>query len=184
MPIRLSAAPAARVAAALLACAMPLAATVVAQPRPLSIPYQFTHSVNDSLAFAPDGERYVYIAVVAGREQLFTANADGSDPRQVTHGDADHEDPDWSPDGRRIAYVHMQGDAQVIHVMNADGSGDEALTPPDRHVIHPRWHPDGGRLAYCTTDDLDPPRKNASEIQEIDLGTRAITVLVTGGINT
>lgn len=155
-----------------------------AQPRPLSIPYQFTHSINDSLEFSPDGKRYVWIMVVAGREQLFVANADGSDPLQITHDDADHEDPDWSPDGMRIAYVHMQDGAQVIHVMNADGGGDEALTPPDRHVIHPRWHPDGKRMAYCTTDDLDPPRKNASEIQEIDLATRKISVLVTGGINT
>ena len=184
MPIRLPAALRGCVAAALFGCSISVAWPAGAQPRPLSIPYQFTHSINDSLAFSPDGKRYVYIVVVAGREQLFTANADGSDPMQITHGDIDHEDPAWSPDGKRIAYVHMQGDAQVIHVMDADGSGDEALTPRDRHVIHPQWHPDGKRLAYCTTDDLDPPRKNASEIQEIDIATRAITVLVTGGINT
>ena len=45
--------------AALLASAAPTPAA--AQARPLAIPYQFTHSINDSLEFAPDGKRYVWI---------------------------------------------------------------------------------------------------------------------------
>jgi len=159
-------------------------APALALPKPLAIPFQLTHSLVSDPSFSPDGKQFVYIIVVAGKEQLFIANADGTQSKQVTRDDADHEDPAWSPDGRRIAYVSMRDGSQVIHAMDIDGGHDEALTPPGIHVIHPRWHPGGKRLAYCTTDDLDPPRKNNAEIQEIDLATRRITTLVTGGINT
>lgn len=167
----------------LLSCAV-LPLTAAARYQPLTLPFQLTHSINDSPSFAPDGKRIVYITTVAGKEQLFSANVDGSDPVQLTHDDADHEDPAWSPDGKKIAYVSMHRDLSVVSMMDADGSHPEALTPASIHVIHPHWSPDSQRIVYCTTDDLDPPRKNTSEIQEIDLRTRRIKVLITGGINT
>ena len=44
---------------------------------PIGIAYQFTHSVNDSPTFSPDGQEMVLITVVAGREQLFRMRLDG-----------------------------------------------------------------------------------------------------------
>jgi TolB protein len=159
------------------------AAAQTAAPPGIAVP--ITHHETYDPSFSPDGKQMVYLVGVAGREQMFVANSDGSGARQLTHdADVDHEDPAWSPDGKRIAYVHMQAGTQTIHVMAIDGTGDERVTDPAIHVIHPRWHPDGNRLAFCTTDDLDPPRKNASEILVLDLRTRALKTLVSGGINT
>jgi TolB protein len=151
---------------------------------PLTIAYQFSHSVNDSPTLSPDGKEMVFIAVVAGREQLFRRMLDGSRITQLTRDDADHEDPAWSPDGRRIAYVLMRAGAEQIHLMNVDGSGDEPLTPDNVKTIHPNWHPNGGSLAYCTDDDLQPPKKNPAEIYSIDVATKKITKLIEGGVNT
>lgn len=152
--------------------------------RPLTIAYQFSHSVNDSPTLSPDGREMVFIAVVAGHEQLFRRMLDGSRIAQLTRDDADHEDPAWSPDGRRIAYVLMRGGLEQIHLMNVDGTGDEPLTPDNVKTIHPNWHPDGRSLAYCTDDDLQPPKKNPAEIYSIDVTTRKITKLIEGGVNT
>lgn len=165
-------------------CVSFIPAVACSQYRPITLPYQLTHSVNDSPSFSPDGKRIVYISTVSGKEQLFIAQVDGSSLLQITRDDADHEDPAWSPDGRKIAYVLMRQGLSVIYIMDSDGSNQEALTPTGVHVIHPHWSPDSGRIVYCTTDDLDPPRKNASEIQEIDLRTRKAKTLITGGINT
>ncbi|HEY3521173.1 MAG TPA: hypothetical protein VGK80_09045 [Rhodanobacteraceae bacterium] len=149
-----------------------------------TLAWQLTHSIQADPSFSPDGKRMVYLAVVAGKEQLFTADVDGSNPVQITRDQIDHEDPAWSLDGKRIAYVALAGDSSRIWTMDVDGSRTQPVSPPDRKVIHPRWHPDGRHLAWCTTDDLDPPRKNDSEIQQIDLATGKIDVLLSGGINT
>jgi len=151
---------------------------------PIGIAYQFTHSVNDSPSFSPDGEEMVFISVVAGKEQLFRRRLDGSKIMQLTHDEADHEDPAWSPGGKHIAFVSMHDDIEQIFLMNTDGSGVEALTPLEVKTIHPNWHPDGKSLAYCTDDDLKPPKKNPAEIYSIDITSKKITKLIEGGVNT
>lgn len=146
--------------------------------------YQLTHAVTVDPSFSPDGVRMVYITEVAGREQLFTSDANGSNPIQITHDDYDHEDPAWSPNGRKIAFVSLKSGGEVISMMNPDGSGVEALTPATVRAIHPNWAPNSVSLAWCTDDDLKPPAKNDSEIDVIDTATRTITRVISGGINT
>ena len=51
-----------------------------AQNSPITLAYQFTHSVNMDPSFSPDGKAMVFISIIAGKEQLFTMNLDGSNP--------------------------------------------------------------------------------------------------------
>lgn len=157
---------------------------ILAQNAPLTLAYQVTHSVNSDPTFSPDGKRMVYISEIAGKEQFFAVNLDGSNPAQLTRDDADHEDPAWSPNGKKIAYVLIAGGKEQIHLMNPDGSGVEPLTPAEFRTIHPSWSPDGRRVAYCTDDDLKPPKKNDSDIYAIDVATRQNEKLISGGVNT
>lgn len=174
-----------RIVMAASACVAWSAATSAEAPRVRpGLAYQVTHAVTIDPSFAPDGRHMVYIVVVAGVEQLFIADADGASPRQITHDDFGHEDPSWSPDGARIAYVSLKGGGEVISVMDPDGGHVEAVTPATVRTIHPSWTPDSRGILYCTDDDLQPPKKNESEIAVIDLATRKITTLITGGTNT
>ena len=145
---------------------------------------QVTASITADPSLSPDGRRMVFLSVVAGVQQLFTSDVDGRNVRQLTQEPFDHEDPAWSPDGRKIAFVSDANGGQVISMMNPDGTGVEALSPATVHAIHPSWTPDSASVLYCTTDDLDPPRKNESDIYRVDVATRAVTRLITGGINT
>ena len=69
-------------------------------------------------------------------------------------------------------------------MMNADGQRPSRLRRATMKTIHPNWAPDSRSVAYCSDDDLKPPEKNASEIYSIDLESRKITKLISGGVNT
>lgn len=161
-----------------------LPSVMCAADRPLAIPIQITHSQNFDPSPSPDGKRLVYISMISGKEQLFTMNADGSNSVQLTRDDADHEDPAWSPDGSRIAFVQIANGKNRIAVMGIDGRQMEVLTPPEQNTIHPNWSADSKQIIYCTNDDLQPPKKNTAEIYSIDLTTKKVAPIITGGINT
>jgi TolB protein len=150
----------------------------------ISIPIQLTHSQNLDPSPSPDGKKLVFISVVAGKEQLFTMDADGKNIAQLTRDDADHEDPAWSPDGQKIAFVLITKERTSIAFMNADGSNVDLLTPKEHNTIHPNWSADSKQVMYCTNDDLAPPKKNEAQINVVDLATKKITTVITGGINT
>lgn len=171
-----------RVAAALGLAA--LSAAAAAQGEPLARATQVTASYNLDLVPSPDGKRAVLIRIIGGREQLFTMNIDGSGETQITRDDADHEDPVWSPDGRKIAFVLVKDGKKIVTLINPDGSGAEPVTPPTQSAIHPSFTPDSRSILYCTDDDLRPPEKNESEIYSIDLGTKRVRTLISGGVNT
>ena len=156
----------------------------VAQNRPRTLAYQFSHAAIMDPTLSPDGKEMIYIMVIAGKEQLMRRAVDGSYVRQLTSDDSDHEDPAWSPDGKRVAFVLKKDELEQIHLMNPDGTGLEALTPAAVKTIHPSWSPDGSRVAYCTDDDVAPPRKNPSQIFSIEIATHRISKLLSDGINT
>lgn len=156
----------------------------VAQGGPISRARQVTASYNLDLVPSPDGRRAVLIKVIGGREQLFVMNMDGSGETQITRDEADHEDPVWSPDGRKIAFILVKDGKKVVHLMNPDGSALEPVTPATQSAIHPSFTPDGKTILYCTDDDLRPPEKNESEIYAIDLATKRVRTLISGGVNT
>jgi TolB protein len=150
----------------------------------ISIPIQITHAQNFDPSPSPDGKKLVFISMLSGKEQLFTMDSDGKNIAQLTRDDTDHEDPAWSPDGKKIAFVLITKERTSIAVMNADGSNIEVLTPKEHNTIHPNWSADSKQVIYCTNDDLAPPKKNEAQINLVDLATKTITPLITGGINT
>src|SRR5262249_60139732 len=88
------------------------------------------------------------------------------------------------PMGRGLPSFRSPAGKNRIAVMNIDGSNVEVLTPPEQNTIHPNWSSDSKQIIYCTTDDLKPPAKNTAEIYSIEIATKKVTPLITGGINT
>jgi len=167
-------------AVAISAAAVP----AMAQMAPIARARQVTASYNLDFVPSPDGRRAVLIKIIGGHEQLFAMNLDGSGETQITREGADHEDPAWSPDGRKLAFILIKGGKKIVHLMNPDGTGLEAVTPGTQSAIHPSFTADGKAILYCTDDDLRPPAKNEAEIYSIDLATKRVRALISGGVNT
>lgn len=160
-----------------------LFAAAMMQAAPVGIGLPVTYSANYDPTLSPDGRRMIFIKVLEGHEQLFIADVAGRNEHQITRDAADKEDPAWSPDGKQLAYVAI-GTKNALHVMNIDGSGDRVISPSTQSPIHPEWMPDGRSILYCTDDDLHPPQKNSAEIYRVDLATRRIATVISGGVNT
>jgi dipeptidyl aminopeptidase/acylaminoacyl peptidase len=100
-----------------------------------------------------DGAGFIY----EQRTQLFTVPTTGGEPRQLTDGDYDAGDPDWSPDGMTIAFASDRTDerwkwpgASIWTLSLASGAltrmTDEALS-----CHAPKWSPDGKTIAFLST---------------------------------
>jgi hypothetical protein len=115
-------------------------------------------------AFEPsvsaDGKRVAFGVDDQATAEIWIMNADGSEPRQLTHDNL----LDWastiSPDGSRIAWNQWSpfptyGDRD-IWVMNSDGSGQELLFNGSNTDVFPQYTPDGQTIVMGSEEgDVD-----------------------------
>jgi TolB protein len=100
---------------------------------------------------------------------IFSANADGSGVRQLTHPDPGDQNanPDWSPNGSKILFtlVPAHGSSEIF-VMNADGTGLKQLTHCTgvcNGIGAGTWSPDGNQIVYSVAENPIRPDGNATE---------------------
>ena len=103
---------------------------------------------NHSPDFSPDGTRVAFISTRSGGAELWTANRDGTNARQLTtFGRAFFRAPRWSPDGSKIlisAGVNGQPDLYTI-----DLAGQQTrLTNDQDDEIAPAWSHDGQAVLF------------------------------------
>ena len=107
--------------------------------------------------YSPNGSRIAFEGHGPNdpNTEIYTANSDGSDLRQLTSAAGNNTYPAWSPDGSSIVFESDRTGVPQVWEMNADGSGQTQLTfdnvPKDQV---PDWSPDGSQIAY--TADTSP----------------------------
>lgn len=138
-------------------------------------------AVRDSYpALSPDGKTLLFHSNRSGRQAIWRAAGDGSDPRLLFDGAGLGEEPGtpvWSPDGASIAFAMTPLGAtdpneSDIYVMRADGSGVRRLTDAPGDDSHPHWSADGRRL-YFNSARATPDLKAEWTRQWIDIYSMA-----------
>ncbi|MFW6257505.1 MAG: TolB family protein [Prolixibacteraceae bacterium] len=111
--------------------------------------------------WSPDGKRIIYqSAIENGSSQIFIANADGSDKKQLTSSwssriwpgwppDGNGE-PVWTPDGKLIIYVSWEDEDPDIYSMKPDGNGKRKLTDTDKRDENPVVTRDGKYILFTS----------------------------------
>ena len=98
--------------------------------------------------FSPDGTKIAYAQNDGGESpidanlNIYVADADGTDPIQVTDGPGFEVEPDFSPNGRRIVYTRPHG----IFDMRVLGSDVRQLT--NKSDGAPDYSPNGEKIIY------------------------------------
>ena len=107
----------------------------------------------DRLWHKLDGVGFIY----EQRTQLFTMPATGGEPRQLTDGDYDAGDPDWSPDGKSIVFASDRTDERwvwpgaSIWTLNLASGALTRMTDEALSCHAPKWSPDGKTIAFLST---------------------------------
>ena len=106
-------------------------------------------SLPESVTWTPDG-KIVYASRTGENWDLWIANADGSDSRQLT-ADAfiDHQ-PSVSADGRYIVFQSNRSGARNLWRVDADGSNPKQLTEGAYDDAAPVWSPDGRFVVFSS----------------------------------
>jgi Tol biopolymer transport system component len=93
--------------------------------------------------------------------EIYVANADGSNARQITYLDAASFAPSFFPDGKRILFSSNTGDPKGrefdIWAINTDGTGLERVTYAPGFDGFPLFSPDGKTLAFASNRNQGKP---------------------------
>ncbi|HEX9923283.1 MAG TPA: hypothetical protein VGD99_11525 [Anaerolineae bacterium] len=89
------------------------------------------HESDRSPDFSPDGSRLAYMSTRSGNWDIYTINAAGSAPRQLTTASGNDGLPAWSPNGSQIAYVSDADGSWAIYIVNAAGGPPVKVTEWD-----------------------------------------------------
>lgn len=96
-----------------------------------------------------------------GKLEIWVANADGSEPRQLTYLDAASFAPSFFPSGKRVIFSSNYGDPKErefeLWAVNLDGTGLERLTYSPGFDGFPMFSPDGTRLAFVSNRRQQKP---------------------------
>lgn len=119
-----------------------------------------------NLHVSPDGSTVVFTVATNDLprakhiEHVWLMNANGTNARQFTRGDAGETSPVFSPDGSRIAFVSGRNGSSNIYIISSSGGEATQLTHASTGVADPLWSPDGKWIAFssdvypeCGADD-------------------------------
>jgi len=130
---------------------------------------------NHSPDFSPDGNRVAFISTRSGGAELWIADRDGANARQLTtFGRAYFRPPRWSPDGSKI--LISAGVNGQLDLYSVDFTGNlTRLTNDHDDELAPAWSHDGQSVLFGAR------RSGTWQVMRLSIADGSRTQLTTGG---
>lgn len=108
-------------------------------------------------SYSTDGRRIAFESDRTGNEEVWTLNADGSRPVQLTSfGNSYSGSPRWSPDDGQIAFDSNAAGKWDVYVMPSQGGKPVRFTQGSASSVRPSWSHDGKWIYYCASENSGP----------------------------
>jgi TolB protein len=111
------------------------------------------HRVADEVVLQLTGEkgvhntRIAYSALQGESKEIFIADFDGANVKQVTQNQSINLSPAWSPDGKRIAFTSYLKRNPDLYFIDLDGKNLRRFSSSPGLNASPSWSPDGKQIA-------------------------------------
>lgn len=113
----------------------------------------YSRSANN-VAWAPDG-RIAYVSNESGTADIWLADSDGGNRKQLTVNGGMNLSPAVSPDGKYVVFVSLQNDRRNVWRVNIDGRNSVRLTSGLMDSL-PSVSPDSRWVVYTALEGVKP----------------------------
>jgi len=105
-----------------------------------------------STVWSPDGKTLATVLQNSGWNHIYLIPAKGGEPKQITDGTFEDEDPVFSPDGKHLVFVSNRDllEANDLWIIPAAGGEAKRLTKFETPGVsaQPQWSPDSKRIYF------------------------------------
>lgn len=120
-------------------------------PRPLIRSTRADHSPQ----FSPDGSQIAFAFDRTGNYEIWLADADGRNQRQLTDEHGSAGSPRFSPDGKFVVFDSQIADRSDVYSVSASGGAARRLTESGENNSLPAWSADGNWIFFLSNRSSD-----------------------------
>ncbi len=134
--------------------------TIAQNKRPVVTSDLMKIATANQIQISPDGSKAVMVvtrkAVKNENEYYYTNHlylldlVGNTEPAQLTFGDKNDGQPQWSPDGKQIAFTRTEGEKSQVWILPLTGGEAHSITKAEYGAGQPRWSPDGKKILYSS----------------------------------
>jgi TolB protein len=143
--------------------------------RPVSFPSMVGNTL--SPAWSSNGAKIAFSASRNGDPEIFTADANGANVKQITTFKGPDVSPTWNPKtNSQIAWCSGRTGLPQIYMMDSDGTSVQRMTDGG-YATSPSWSPNGQFLAFAWNRKYGPGAPGGQDIYIMDIASKRWTQL-------